>query len=215
MSPRQTNGASPSRVDTDKLSDQQEPSACHGTRMPKWLAALFGAALIWAGIHVYNDAGAFSPLVFEPGDTLAAVKARVPRSEAAALMNHGRRVFATYCAACHQSHGRGVLDQFPPLTQSEWVLASGANRLIRIVLHGLDGPVTVKGQEFNNPMLPWHDQLSDEDVAAVLTFIRGNKDWGHNATPVSAEQVGQIRSADADRASSWTADELLSLPDSD
>jgi mono/diheme cytochrome c family protein len=180
-----------------------------------WFIAAFGLAVYWGGIYLHENAGAFHPLVFDQGDTFALVEGRVPKSEADDLIVQGRKVYTVYCLVCHQPNGRGVPGDKPPLAESDWVLVGGPNRLIRIVLNGLQGPITVKGQDFNNVMLPWRDQLSDQDIAAVLTFVRGNKEWGNTAPPVSAAQVKPIREATKDRASSWTPPELLALPEQD
>lgn len=183
--------------------------------LPVWLTMLFVASVAWAAFYVARNGGAFSPLVYEMGETLEDVKARIPTADSQSAMRRGRRIYGTCCAACHQWHGRGISDQFPPLAQSEWVLATGPNRLIRIVLDGMDGPVSVRGQEFNSPMVPWRDVLTDEDVAAVLTFVRNNKQWNHSASPVSADQVNRVRLETVDRTSYWTQEELNSVPDSD
>ena len=79
--------------------------------------------------------------------------------------------------------------QYPPLVGSEWVLASGPARMIRIVLDALQGPVKVKGLNFNNTMTPWRDTLTDQQIAAIITYVRTQKDWGHNASPVTPEEV--------------------------
>lgn len=189
-----------------------EPRVGTAFYTPIWLVAVFGVALYWATMYVDRHGGGFNPMVFTPGELLADVEARVPRSEADALFAKGRQVYNTYCSACHQPNGRGVPNQFPPLAGSDWVLTEGPNRIIRIVLHGLQGPITVNGVEYNNVMLPWRDQLSDEDIAAVVTFIRGNKDWGNDAGPATAAQVKVIREATARRDTAWTAQELLAIP---
>lgn len=178
---------------------------------PTWILVVFGLSIYWGQLYLDSNGGGFDPLVYNHGEQLADVEARVPKSEAGELLVRGKKVFGTYCVACHQPHGRGVAGQFPPLVDSEWVLAEGPNRIIRIVLNGLQGPISVKGDEYNNVMLPWRDQLSDEDIAAVLTFVRANAEWGHKASPVTPEQVKAIREATADRGSSWTAAELLQV----
>ncbi|MDH7501596.1 MAG: cytochrome c [Verrucomicrobiota bacterium] len=186
-----------------------------GNRFPAWLVAMTLVGVAWSVFYVARNAGAFSPVVYEMGETPAEVLARVPKDDSMSPMRRGRRLYGTYCAACHQWHGRGIPEQFPPLTQSEWVLASGPNRIIRIVLDGMDGAVTIRGQEYNSPMLPWRELLNDEEIASVLTFVRCNKQWNHAAEPVTPEQVRRIRSQTADRTSYWTAEELNSVPESD
>ncbi|MCB1127186.1 MAG: cytochrome c [Verrucomicrobiae bacterium] len=176
---------------------------------------MFALLLYWGGMYVDSYGGHFNALVFNRGDMLADVEARVPKSEADALIAKGRQVFTTFCAACHQPNGQGLVGQFPPLVDSDWVIGGGPNRIIRIVLDGLQGPITVKGQQYNNVMLPWRQQLDDESIAAVVTYIRSNKDWGHSASAVTPAQVKTIRDATADRSGYWNAEDLLAIPDSD
>jgi len=97
---------------------------------------------------------------------------------------------ATYivCAACHGQNGEGGLAG-PPLAESEWVTGPVSN-LIRIQLRGLMGPITVKGQEYNQVMAPMAYQ-DDEQIAAVLTYIRNS--FGNQAPPVLPEQVEALR----------------------
>lgn len=192
-----------------------EPRAARGVYTSIWLVTVFALILYWGGLYVDSYGGHFNPLVFARGEMLADVEARVPRSEADELFARGRKVYTTYCVACHQANGRGMAGQFPPLADSDWVNGVGPNRMIRIVLNGLQGPISVSGQQFNNVMLAWRAQLSDEDVAAVLTFVRTNKDWGNSAAPVPAAKVAEIRQATEDKVGYWTAGELLAIPDSD
>lgn len=205
-------------ADVDGLawgSEPPEPRADATFYTPIWLVAVFGVFLYWGSTYVDRNGGGFNPLVFTPGERLADVEARVPRSEADALLAQGRKVYNLYCTACHQPNGRGDASRgFPPLAGSDWVLAEGPNRIIRIVLNGLQGPITVNGVQYDNQMLPWRDQLTDEDIAAVITFIRGNKEWGNNAGPATPAQVKAIRNATESRGTytPWTAAELLTIP---
>jgi mono/diheme cytochrome c family protein len=93
---------------------------------------------------------------------------------------------------------------FPPIAGSEIITGDKA-RLIRLVLHGLQGPITVHGQRYNNVMPPWKS-LSDADMAAVLTYVRSN--FGNSASAVTPEEVATERSATASRTTMWTASEL-------
>ena len=76
---------------------------------------------------------------------------------------------------------------------SEWVNEPEPGRVIRIALNGLTGPITVKNQVFSGTMVPWKDMLSDEEIAAVLTYIRQNKEWGNHAPEVTPERVKAVR----------------------
>ena len=110
------------------------------------------------------------------------------------------------CGGCHQGNGLGLPGQFPPLAGSEWVLG-GTERLIRVVQHGLTGPVTVKGQAFNTPggMQAFGAAMSSTDLANVLTYIRNS--WGNEAPMVTKEMVDKVRETEK-RAAQWTAAEL-------
>jgi mono/diheme cytochrome c family protein len=124
----------------------------------------------------------------------------------------GKRLFTQNCAVCHQQTGLGVAGQFPPLAGSEWVLSQdwhGDNHIVRIVLHGFHEPVTVKGEQFNNVMAPWGKVLKDEQIAAVLTYVRN--EWGNKAPPITKEFVSKIREETKDRTEPWTQKELQSI----
>jgi glucose/arabinose dehydrogenase/cytochrome c553 len=101
----------------------------------------------------------------------------------------GEKIYNTYCGSCHQGNGLGDNNRFPPLAGSEWVTGD-KKRLIEIVLNGLQGPIEVKGQSYNNVM-PQHSFLNNEDIASVLTYIRQN--FGNTATAIHAEEVNEVR----------------------
>ncbi len=106
----------------------------------------------------------------------------------------------------------GVAGQFPPLVASEWVVGGAwvaDNHLVKILLAGMQGPVQVKGNTYNNAMPPWA-QLKDEQIAAILTYIRS--EWGNAAAPITADYVKTIRAASADRKDPWTQKELKAIP---
>jgi len=122
----------------------------------------------------------------------------------AAAGGDGRAVFMRTCVTCHQQNGNGIQGAFPPLAENP-VVAGDKARLIRLVLHGLSGPVTVKGQHYNNVMPPWKS-LNDADLAAVLTYVRSN--FGNAADAVMPAEVAAQRAATASRSTMWTAREI-------
>lgn len=93
----------------------------------------------------------------------------------------------------------------PPLAGSEWVVGP-AERLVRISLGGVRGPLQTGGRSYNLEMPPMVF-FNDDDMAAILTYTRAA--WGNAGAPVSPEEVRRIRAATADRGDSWTAEELL------
>lgn len=115
----------------------------------------------------------------------------------------GKRVFNN-CTQCHQDSGQGMPGTYPPLAGSEYVNGS-PETLARVVLHGLHGELTVKGQRYNGEMPYWR-QLKDEQIAAVMTYIRAS--WGNQASSVDAALVERIRKEDAGREKPLEASEL-------
>ncbi|MDO1444957.1 PQQ-dependent sugar dehydrogenase [Rhodocytophaga aerolata] len=103
----------------------------------------------------------------------------------------GEKIYNTYCGSCHQRNGLGDNSRFPPLANSDWVVGD-KNRLIEVVLNGLQGPIEVKGQSYNNVM-PQHSFLGNEDIAQVLTYIRQN--FGNTASAINADEVNKVRNA--------------------
>lgn len=105
-----------------------------------------------------------------------------------------------HCATCHQEDGNGLpAAQFPPLTQTKWVLGD-KDRLIKLTLHGLLGPIEVKGKKYPGqvPMTPFKG-LSDEEIASVLTYVRNN--FGNTAAPVYPNEVKRVREETKDQPS--------------
>jgi len=125
----------------------------------------------------------------------------------------GQSLFQKNCAVCHQANGLGIPRLYPPLAGSEWVVTGsswqGDNHLALVILGGLQGPVTVKGQIFNASMPPWNI-LGDEEIASVLTHIRS--EWGNAAPPITPEFVRALREETRTRRAPWTQAELEALP---
>lgn len=94
----------------------------------------------------------------------------------------GVQLFIANCAACHQQTGQGLPGVFPPLDGSEWVAAQG-RVIANILLHGVTGPLTVKGQSYSGGM-PSFARLSDSELAAIASYARGA--WSNRAPPVDA-----------------------------
>jgi mono/diheme cytochrome c family protein len=114
-----------------------------------------------------------------------------------------------YCITCHQADGNGLdASGFPPLTGSKWVVGS-EERLIKLVLKGIYGPIEVNGGKYpgNVPMTPFGGMLKDEEVAAVLTYVRNS--FGNNAPAVSPAKVKEVRAAINNKVGFYTPEELL------
>ncbi|MDP9123380.1 MAG: cytochrome c [Pseudomonadota bacterium] len=107
-----------------------------------------------------------------------------------AVMELGRKVYATQCAVCHGSEGAGQAPAYPPLKGNQSITMHSPVNSIRMVLNGGYAPGTYK-----NPrpygMPPFNHILGDEEVAAVVTYIR--LAWGNNGTPVTATEANDLR----------------------
>lgn len=120
----------------------------------------------------------------------------------------GKELYLISCGACHQPTGLGQEGLAPGLVDSEWVLGS-EQRLIRITLQGVRGPLTVKGKVFSLEM-PTLAVFNDEQLASVLTYVR--REWGHTAAPIAPATVAKIRAETEKREEAWTEVELLRVP---
>jgi mono/diheme cytochrome c family protein len=111
-------------------------------------------------------------------------------AKTAEKVHPGKEVFTKYCLTCHQADGSGVPNMHPPLTPGSWVGKEPAE-LIAIMMKGLTGKIEVNGEVYKN-FMPSHAQLTDEEIANVLSYIRSS--FGNNFTPVTPEMVMKIRS---------------------
>lgn len=182
-----------------------------------WLIALYGLAVFFGGAYLGRYSGNFS------GDGLDPLGGAQPAKKTAAggpgatqtaeltPAERGKKIFSANCATCHQMTGLGVAGQYPPLAGSE-IVNGGARRPAMIVLKGLTGPVTVKGQVYGSAVMqPWEKTLNDQKIADVLTYIR--QEWGNTGGPVSAEGVAALRKELAGHAESWTEPDIKAVPE--
>ena len=103
----------------------------------------------------------------------------------------GKAIFNTNCSSCHQANGQGVPGTFPPLAGNPDITAADPSKVIGIVLHGLNAPITVKGTKYPGGMPAWRSQLSNAEVAAVLTYVRSS--WGNKAAAVTEKDVAAVK----------------------
>ena len=103
--------------------------------------------------------------------------------------DEGQRIYNTYCIVCHQAEGKGDGNRYPPLAGSDWVTGD-KNKLIKVVLEGLEGPITVNGKTYND-LMPKMNFMSDEDIAKVLTYIRMN--LNEDVGGVQEREVARVR----------------------
>jgi mono/diheme cytochrome c family protein len=188
--------------------DDAEPSAA-AAPVPVWVFVALAVLVFWGMVYLDKQGGGFHPSVYGPITSTN----QLGRMNASGddPIARGRHVYERTCIACHQPTGLGLPGQFPPLVGSEWALAPEPDRAIRIVLDGLTGPVTVKGQPWNATMVPWRGVLNDKEIADVVSYVRN--DWGNKGSIVKPDRVKKIRADTAARGGApWTAPELEKIP---
>ena len=125
-----------------------------------------------------------------PTEDLVASTAEVAEeADLSPAMAAGKLVYDQYCKVCHMVNGGGVPNLNPPLKETDWVTGD-KQRLINVILKGLSDPIEINGERFQNVMAP-HSFLSDEQVAHVLTYIRGS--FGNEASEITIEEVATER----------------------
>jgi mono/diheme cytochrome c family protein len=127
----------------------------------------------WTGTGMSERAGAPAPVATAPQNPMVL----------------GAEVYNA-CTQCHQADGKGLPGQFPPLAASEYVTGD-ERRFAAILLNGINGEFEVNGQKYNSQMPPWKDNYNDEEIAAVMTYVRNS--FGNKAAPVSRQVVEAVR----------------------
>lgn len=168
---------------------------------PTWVWGISVLLLFAMGFYLGKYGGTFGtiaheveqPKIFAGGEVKEEVK--------------GDMVYAGVCQACHQADGKGVEGKYPPLAGSEWLLQDSFTPA-RIVLFGLEGTIRVKGNGFENKMPEFQDKLSNEEIAAAISFARSS--FGNKSVAVVPAQIDSMRKAYGGRGP-WSAAALESL----
>lgn len=187
-----------------RIVDREQTEPEEGFEPPPVWVWVFSVLFLFAmGFYLGRYSGSWSTVAHEvesPASTAADPVKRVV---------DGKLVYVGVCQTCHQENGAGVPGQYPPLAGSEW-LTRDPETPVRIVLFGLEGAITVKGVGYNNKMPAFHDKLTDDEIAAVLTHVRSS--WGNGAPAVTEEMVATLRAEGGTRIP-WSAPELMSVWD--
>ena len=116
----------------------------------------------------------------------------LPSAESSLLLSFGKPIYDRECAGCHGAAGVGMPPHYPPLAGNPSIQMGSAVNAIRMVLNGGYPPGTA-GNPKPYGMPPFAQRLSDDEVAAVVTYIRTS--WGNRGEPVSARQANELRAA--------------------
>ncbi|HYD33964.1 MAG TPA: cytochrome c [Methylophilaceae bacterium] len=174
---------------------------------PLWFWILTVAAIIVGSFYFGKYMGAFNAQTH-----IGYLKPGQPQgSEAAAQTTEkvkvsGATIYTSKCSVCHQTTGQGVPGAFPPLVNSEYVIGNPSVP-VRIVLHGMQGPVEVQGKTYHGAMPAWANQLNDDEIAAVVSYVRSEL-GGNKAEPVEADFVAKLRQETAEQKAPYTAEDF-------
>jgi mono/diheme cytochrome c family protein len=194
------------------LPENAEPTATNST-VPMWIFVAMLVLIFLGFVFFDHHSGWFSAKVYSPYDSPEQLEAYQPKSGAQAVFALGKVKFEQNCGICHGMDGMGKPGTSPPLAGSEWVITKGYHRLTMIPLEGLNGPIEVKGQvmNFSAGMVAIGGGMTDSDLAAVLTYIRGS--WGNQGGEVTADDVKAVRASVGAHPAPLAGDQLKTTPE--
>jgi mono/diheme cytochrome c family protein len=180
----------------------------HYRMMPLVLLFVFSGLIFYAGTYLNFYSGKYHSEIFNENAHPALGGAAAQKIDPVVL---GKKNYEQVCVTCHQPTGQGVPGVYPPLAGSEWVNGS-PERVIRIVVYGLKGPLKVEGKDFGQAAMPAFGKVpgsgynwNEERIAAVLTYVR--QEWGNKGGPITPEQVSAILAKEGNRKE-WSQEEL-------
>ncbi|RZI56387.1 MAG: cytochrome c [Rubrivivax sp.] len=191
-------------IDVSAQQKRELPDPTERVTPVPWFVLATTMALMALGVVYIAFADIDTPAAW--GDGRQESELAGPAKSAAGAKVDGAALFASLCVACHQASGMGLPGVFPPLAGSEWV-AGKDTTAAAILLHGVTGPVKVKGTTYNGAMPAFKDQLNDAQIAAVLSHIRSQ--WGNAGAAVTAETVAKVREETKDRTAPFAGDKDL------
>jgi mono/diheme cytochrome c family protein len=177
--------------------------------LPLWIYLVCGVALFLTGSS-FTGFSTFGLGIMDQGPggpSVAAVDAGPAPVETPAMI--GKKVYNNNCASCHQQTGEGQPGQYPPLGGSEWVIGN-KERLAAIMLHGVAGPLTVRGGSYGSMVMPpWSGVLSNDQIASVMTYVRTS--WGNTANEVTVAEVNSAQAKFASQTGAFCEADLMKI----
>jgi mono/diheme cytochrome c family protein len=158
--------------------------------VPTWAWVLFILVVAWAIYYFIEQFKPTKEFADTPTYGTWGLTEDISSIADSSMPEFGAELYRTSCASCHQGNGQGVDGVFPPLAGDPVVTSEDATRHIEIVLYGAQG-ITISGVKYVTPMPAWAEQLSDEEVAAVINHERTN--WGNNTSTIRPSEVAKVR----------------------
>jgi mono/diheme cytochrome c family protein len=169
---KNSQGGEPAELHAQVLREKPDPVGGNAP-VSLWFLVLSLAFAMWGGGYLCAYSGAFRGDVFSDAAFDFGQGAEAGPAKASDPLVKGKKLFVANCANCHEKTGLGKPGIYPPLAGSEYVVGP-QSQLVPLVLHGLQGAITVKGVVFNGSMPTWK-QLKDDQIATILTYIR--QEW--------------------------------------
>jgi mono/diheme cytochrome c family protein len=191
----------------ERLVGAQPDEKARYRLLPIGILFVFSGLILFAGTYLNRYTAHYSGVVYNENSKGESSQVEAKPDPLAV----GRAAFNQVCITCHQATGQGLPGTYPPLDGSEWV--NGApERVIRIVLYGLNGTVHVEGKQFNATAMPTFGQgvtnsaynWSDDRIAAVLSYVR--QSWSNKSAPITADEVAAIHKQVGDHKPMTEAD---------
>lgn len=198
------------KIENEK-SDPHESSSLKFINVPLVLLAMFwGFGITYLGLRTpdtkFNPGDSRTEIIEKKDEDVTKVDPKIIMVSLKDRINRGQKIYNNNCKVCHQADGNGVAESFPPLSGSEWVNGSG-NRMIGIVLHGVEGEITVKGEVYDGVMPTFNEVIEYDEIADVITYVR--QAFGNKAEPVDVDMVKKVLEATKDREDPWEGGEAI------
>jgi|GEM_PF-56429 mono/diheme cytochrome c family protein len=161
--------------------------------VPTWAWVLLLVIVAWSSFYIAQQWNTPEQYASTPTYSKYTGSGDGARSGGEALSSNGNigaTLYRTSCSSCHQANGEGVTGAFPPLAGDPVVTEEDPTRHIEIILFGMQGKA-IEGVEYSAAMPPFSEQLSDEEVAAIINHERTS--WGNDAPTITAEDVKEVR----------------------
>ncbi len=191
-----------------KLNVEKHPPTKGFLAAPLVFVFVFGCLIFICSIQLAHSTNYFQ--LHPPVDVVELSDEEKEELRVERKLESGKKIFAVRCASCHQANGMGIAGQYPPLAGSQWAVSDPA-LISYIVLKGLKGEITVKGEVYgssaavNMAAVP----ISDREIANVTTYVR--KAWGNDASEITEEEVSRFRSDSAAQLEQWTGSQLVEM----
>ncbi|MFM1767679.1 MAG: hypothetical protein RJA22_208 [Verrucomicrobiota bacterium] len=210
--PAATKAAAPAAATPQVSGEPDSEPRVHRLAVPALLFGILGAFLFWADLHIMGQGGDLDARVHYPFASVKDVDSMHVKAAVDPRLPLGESLYNRACAGCHMTDGSGgVAQNCPPIAGSDWVNVKDPARLIRIVLKGASGPITVNGKVWSGgAMTPFEESFNSYEIASILSYIRNS--WGNKNPLVEEAEINRVKGEIKDKRGYFSEAELLQVP---